>query len=192
MGVEKIDTKSKILDIAEGFIVQGGYNAFSFRDIAEAVGIKSASVHYHYSTKADLVSAVMARYTESFFRQLPDPTDESLDPKIMINGFIDGFKAKIVDQRDMSLCTMLTSNKGILPESVGHELAAFYQFLLDWLSRIFVRLEKIDEDSGLIQASQLLACLHGASILVQGTDKPDFFDKALSRWKAHCLPSSLL
>ena len=186
MMADKNATKTKIMDTAEGFIVQGGYNAFSFRDIAEAVGIKSASVHYHYPTKADLVSAVMERYTQAFAAQLPDPTDEKFDPKALLNGFIDGFKAKIVDQRDMSLCTMLTSNKSILPESVSSELAAFYQLILDWLSQVFVRLEQIDEEAGLIQASQLLACLHGASILVQGTDQPDFFEKALSNWKARC------
>ncbi|UTV99615.1 TetR/AcrR family transcriptional regulator [Marinomonas rhizomae] len=183
MTTDKNDTKTKIMDTAEGFIVQGGYNAFSFRDIAEAVGIKSASVHYHYPTKADLVSAVMARYTESFSIQLPDPTDESLDPKIMINGFIDGFKAKIVDQRDMSLCTMLTSNKATLPEAVCIELAAFYQLILDWLTHVFVRLDKVDKNAGFMKASQLLASLHGASILVQGTNQPDFFNHALSDWR---------
>lgn len=171
------------MDTAEGFIVQGGYNAFSFRDIADAVGIKSASVHYHYPTKADLVSAVMARYTESFSIQLPDPTDESLDPKIMINGFIDGFKVKIVDQRNMSLCTTLTADKHCLPESVSSELAAFYQLILDWLTQVFMRLDKIDKNAGFMRASQLLASLHGASIFVQGTGQPDFFDKALSDWR---------
>jgi TetR/AcrR family transcriptional repressor of nem operon len=185
MTVERNDTKSKILDAAEGFIVQGGYSAFSFRDIAEAVGIKSASVHYHYPTKADLVSAVMVRYTADFSSQLPNPNNEGITVKALLNGFIDGFKTKIVDQRDMSLCTMLTSNKAILPESVCIELAAFYQLILDWLSQVFMRLDQVDEDSGLIQASQLLACLHGASILVQGTDQPDFFDRALSEWRKY-------
>lgn len=186
MTVEKNDTKTKILDAAERFIIQGGYSSFSFRDIAEAVGIKSASVHYHYPTKGDLVSAVMVRYTSDFSELLPNPKDEKFSPKILLNGFIKGFKAKIVDQRDMSLCTMLTSNKAILPEAVCIQLAAFYQLILDWLSQVFVRLDQINEDLGLIQASQLLACLHGASILVQGTDQPDFFDRALSDWKARC------
>ncbi|PYF80476.1 MULTISPECIES: TetR/AcrR family transcriptional regulator [Marinomonas] len=187
MTVERNDTKNKILDIAEGFIVKGGYNAFSFRDIADAVGIKSASVHYHYPTKGDLVSAVMGRYTRDFSELLPNPNDDKFDPKMLLDGFIKGFKDKVVDQRDMSLCTMLTSNKAILPESVGAELAAFYQLILDWLSQVFVRLDPINKDSGLILASQLLACLHGASILVQGTNQSEFFDHALSEWRSRYL-----
>ncbi|WP_212917129.1 TetR/AcrR family transcriptional regulator [Marinomonas sp. A3A] len=185
MIVEKNDTKSKILDTAERLITLGGYNAFSFRDIADEIGIKSASVHYHYPTKGDLVSAVMARYNEEFSEQLPNLNNEQLNPNVLLNSFIDGFKAKIVDQRNMSLCTMLTSDKTILPEQVCNELVTFYQLKLDWLTQIFVRLGDIEDDKALTQAVQLLACLHGASILVQGTDKPDFFDRALSEWRQY-------
>lgn len=183
MTADKNDTKTKIMDTAEGFIVQGGYNAFSFRDIAEAVGIKSASVHYHYPTKADLVSAVMARYTESFSIQLPDPTDESLDPKIMINGFIDGFKAKIVDQRDMSLCTMLTADKHCLPEEVRTALANFYNVKIEWLTLVFMKLESIQKDKAKVRGIQFLATLHGASVLVQATNQTEFYEQAVSVWR---------
>jgi len=183
MSKAKNDTKSKIQDVAERFIIQGGYGAFSFRDIAESVGIKSASVHYHYPTKGDLVAAVMARYTHDFSQVLPDPCDEGLDAKDLLYGFIDGFKAKVVTQGNMSLCTMLTSDKPILPESVSHELAIFYRLKLDWLMQVLVRLEQTSKEEALIKASQLLACLHGASLLVQGTNDPTFFDRALSDWR---------
>ena len=183
MTADKNDTKTKILDAAEGFIVQGGYNAFSFRDIAEAVGIKSASAHYHYPTKGDLVAAVMARYTELFAQLLPNPNDESLDPKTLLNGFINGFKTKIVDQRNMSICTVLAADRRLLPEEVCNELSVFYQQKLIWLSKVFVRLNQTDEDTAFVSASQLLACLHGASILVQGTNQPVLFDHALSDWR---------
>ncbi|GAB3478559.1 TetR/AcrR family transcriptional regulator [Marinomonas epiphytica] len=179
----KVDTKSKIMDVAEEFISQGGYGAFSFRDIAEKVGIKSASVHYHYPTKGDLVAAVMARYTHEFSQMLPNPCDATLSTKDLINGFIDGFKAKVVDQMNMSLCTMLTSDKASLPDAVSQELAIFYKLKLDWLKQVFMRLEQSGEEKALTKASQLLACLHGASILVQGADDPAFFDRALSHWR---------
>jgi TetR/AcrR family transcriptional repressor of nem operon len=183
MSKTKADTKCKIQDAAEGFIIQGGYGAFSFRDIAESVGIKSASVHYHYPTKGDLVAAVMARYTEDFSQQLPNPSDEQLEAKDMLHGFINGFKAKIVNQRNMSLCTMLTSDMTVLPESVCLELAAFYELKIHWLTQVFARLDQVNESEALDKASQLLACLHGASILVQGANNTVLFDRALSYWR---------
>lgn len=180
----KNDTKRQIQDVAERLIIQGGYNAFSFRAIAEEIGIKSASVHYHFPTKANLASAILARYTLLFSEQLPNPNNEKVNASLLLNGFIDGFKAKVVDQRNMSLCTMLTADKRILPEEVSAELAAFYNVKLAWLTQVFMRLEQVTEDQALILASQLLASLHGASVLVQGTNQPDFFDRALSNWKS--------
>ena len=61
---------TEILDAAEGFARQTGYNGFSFRDIAAEIGIKSASVHYHFPTKGDLGAALARRYAERFFERL--------------------------------------------------------------------------------------------------------------------------
>ncbi|SBS24647.1 HTH-type transcriptional regulator TtgR [Marinomonas spartinae] len=177
------DTKTRIMDSAERAIVQSGYGAFSFRDIAEEIGIKSASVHYHYPTKGDLAVAVMTRFTDEFRTLLPDPKLASIDPRAMLNGFIDGFKKKIVEQHNMSLCTMLTADKHLLPESVGVALAEFYEVKLSWLTQVFVRLNNFADDQARVKAGQLLASLHGASVLVQATGEVDWFEKALSLWR---------
>ena len=50
MGSEKA---SKILLVACSVIMERGYNGFSFRDVAAEVGIKSATIHYHFPTKAE-------------------------------------------------------------------------------------------------------------------------------------------
>ena len=51
----------EILEVAERHMRAGGFDAVSFRDIAAEVGIKSASVHYHFPQKADLGAAVVQR-----------------------------------------------------------------------------------------------------------------------------------
>ena len=45
-----------IMDAAERRMRSGGFNGFSFRDIADDVGVKSSSVHYHFPTKDALVA----------------------------------------------------------------------------------------------------------------------------------------
>ncbi len=55
--------KEAILNAAENKARLGGYNNFSFRELANEVGIKSASVHYHFPTKADLGAELVKRYT---------------------------------------------------------------------------------------------------------------------------------
>jgi len=52
-------TRKRILDIAEKLILTRGYNGFSYQDISETIGIRKASIHYHYPLKENLVE----RYT---------------------------------------------------------------------------------------------------------------------------------
>ena len=57
-----MDTRDKILKISTELIRKGGYNSFSFRDLAQKSGIKSSSVHYYFPTKSDLVVELIKNY----------------------------------------------------------------------------------------------------------------------------------
>lgn len=63
-------TVERILDAAETRIKLTGYNAVSFRELVDAVSVKSPSVHYHFPAKADLGVALVKRYHERFFEAL--------------------------------------------------------------------------------------------------------------------------
>ena len=65
--------REQILDAAEKRARMAGYHGFSFRDVAEDVGIKSSSVHYHFPTKGDLCEALARRYTVRAADRLGDP-----------------------------------------------------------------------------------------------------------------------
>src|SRR5215468_7490023 len=60
------DTAGKILDLAETLIQTRGYNAFSYQDIADALGVTKTSIHYHFESKTDLGVAVIERYAKNF------------------------------------------------------------------------------------------------------------------------------
>ena len=64
------DTSSRILDIAEHLVQTRGFNAFSYADIAAALNITKASLHYHFPTKAKLGERLVERYQESFLAAL--------------------------------------------------------------------------------------------------------------------------
>ena len=63
-------TAEKILDVSERLVQLRGYNAFSYADVAKAVGIRKASLHHHFATKADLGRALVVRYREAFLSAL--------------------------------------------------------------------------------------------------------------------------
>jgi len=63
-------TSGRILDIAERLVQTRGFNAFSYADIAAALNITKASLHYHFATKAKLGERLVERYQESFIAAL--------------------------------------------------------------------------------------------------------------------------
>ncbi|MBC7983400.1 MAG: TetR/AcrR family transcriptional regulator [Candidatus Obscuribacterales bacterium] len=61
-----IHTRLAILKRAERYLQAAGYASFSFRTIAADLGIKSASVHYHFKSKEDLGVAMLTTYRVRF------------------------------------------------------------------------------------------------------------------------------
>ena len=57
-------TRQSILHAAAGLFRQQGYAAVSLRDIAEAVGMKTGSLYYHFSSKESLVEEILALGTQ--------------------------------------------------------------------------------------------------------------------------------
>ena len=58
------DTKERIIELADRLIKTRGYNAFSYKDIADPLEIKNAAIHYYFPSKADLGIAVIDQEIE--------------------------------------------------------------------------------------------------------------------------------
>jgi AcrR family transcriptional regulator len=56
-----IDTKQKIMDVAERLFGEQGYDATSLRHIIAEAGVNLAAVHYHFGSKEDLLLEVVMR-----------------------------------------------------------------------------------------------------------------------------------
>ncbi len=73
-------TSDDILTCARSLIVTGGYNGFSYADVARVVGIRKASIHHHFPAKADLVRVLVARYREEAQKGLEAIGHHHADP----------------------------------------------------------------------------------------------------------------
>lgn len=60
------DTKEKIVALARDYFQNVGFQSFSFQDIADDLGIKKASVHYHYPSKDELGLEILEVYYKDF------------------------------------------------------------------------------------------------------------------------------
>ena len=72
------------MDLAEAHIRNAGYGRFSFRDLAAEIGIKSASVHHHFPTKATMAAAVARRYGDRFLAAVARRPNESAGDAISV------------------------------------------------------------------------------------------------------------
>ena len=165
-----------ILAVAEKMAREGGYNAFSFREIAKAVGIKSSSVHYHFPTKADLGAAVARNYTDAFMANLGEVTELMEQDKDPIEVYVMAFKGALVKDKQMCLCGLLGAEVSSLPESVVAEINTFFKRNIEWLTEVYR--QKGDSGDPGARALQTLSLLEGALLVSMSLNDPTAFDKA--------------
>jgi AcrR family transcriptional regulator len=57
----RMEPREEILDIAAGLFVDRGFAATSTRDIAEAVGLRQASLYFHFANKEEILGELLQR-----------------------------------------------------------------------------------------------------------------------------------
>lgn len=168
------DTAGKIMDVAEAGMRTGGYNSISYRDIASEIGIKSASVHYHFPQKEDLGFAVVRRYRERFVAALGNAESSHMTAGEKQDHLIELFRAALRDDQMICLCGLLGAEAPGLPPIVVAEVSTFFQYLIDWLTSVLAESE--DEDMARQRATMIISSLEGAMILASGTSDPSKFE----------------
>lgn len=164
---------SEILDVAETQMRKGGFDAVSFRDLAGAVGVKSASVHYHFPQKTDLGQAVVVRYRERIFESLGDATGVAGTPAERLERLLTIYRTALTDADSVCLCNMLGAEAQYLPENVAAEVAVFFRGVLTWTKKALNPETNSQNTSD--WASYLLSSLQGAMVLSVATNNHDHY-----------------
>lgn len=175
------ETARQIIDLAEAAIATRGYSAFSFREIAADLGIKSASVHYHFPTKAHLGLAVARCYRERYAAALEDIARQQESPAAALNVLVDIYRQHMLTSERMSVCMMLAAEIKQLPAEIQLEMRAFYQLNIDWMLALIQRQhpDLVAEDAN-ARASQLFALLQGALMGAKTQNDPAYFERVVA------------
>ncbi len=171
-----MDSATQILDIAERRMRQTGYNAVSYRDIAAEMGIKSASLHYHFPKKEDLGTALTQRYSDRFASALEQIAAREVAPKERIKAFVDIYSTELKQQGLVCLCAVLGAETEGLPKRVSHEIKSFFDKNMDWLAQQY---EALGKDSPAAYAKTTLSLLSGAMIVSACNNDNSIFDAAI-------------
>jgi TetR/AcrR family transcriptional regulator, transcriptional repressor for nem operon len=173
-----MDIREAILSSAEARIRAGGYHACSFREIASDVGIKSASVHYYFPTKAELGAALVARYQARFLAEIGSPDDQrGLAAKL--NAMRSAFRDGLARGDGMCLCGVLATEMRSLPSPVTGATQHYFIACNDWLHHVFARAH-IEQPER--KALQVTALLQGAMLQAIALEDVGAFDAALEAY----------
>jgi TetR/AcrR family transcriptional repressor of nem operon len=163
-------TAEQLMDLAEAHIRNAGYGGFSFRDLAAEAGIKSATVHHHFRTKATMAAAVARRYADRFFAAVARRPNETTDDAIA--AYRSAFKASLDRDGLMCLFGVLGAEAGGLSPEVANEILSFFRRCIDDLSR------RIGGPDAEARAFQVMATLEGGMILARVYKDIEAFDQA--------------
>jgi TetR/AcrR family transcriptional repressor of nem operon len=178
------DTAERILDVAQRLVQTRGFNGFSYADVASELGITTASLHYHYASKAQLGEALIDRYAARFSQALaaiearPDPAPAKLA------AYADLY-AGVLEAERLCLCGMLAADYDTLPNAMRSSVVEFFDDNEVWLSRV---LEKgrdegtLDYQGSAVEAARMIVCaLEGAMLVARPYGDSARFQSAATR-----------
>jgi len=178
------DTKQTILQAARLVVQSRGYNALSFRELAKDVGIKSASIHYHYPTKGDLGAALAKRYTEDASDYMEQLLTNSDDPAAIMKDYTAAFRAALEQDNRMCLCGIMAAEHHDLPAEVRVEVDGFTDANIRWLVKVLALSQPQAQPDALErQAQSIFAAVQGAQLMARGRNDLAVFDQTIASYR---------
>jgi len=171
---------AEIVGHARSLLESGGYNGFSYADVAARVNISKASIHHHFPSKAELVRVVVALYRAEAREGLAILDRQLADPLGELNAYVDYWSSCIRGgTSSFCICAMLAAELPLLPAEIVAEVRGHFDDLTGWLTTVLekgaaqgqLRLQGPAAD----EARAFMASVHGAMLAARGFADPGTF-----------------
>lgn len=164
-------TAERIMDAAQLMVQTRGFNGFSYADISALVGIRKASIHYHFPSKKDLGRELVVRYRAAFRDKLDRIDNQTTNSRRKLRDYAQLYLDALRDNDRMCLCGMLASDIATLPEEVSREVVSFFADNEAWLTKVLDDGRKIQALSfsgpAKSEAQFFLSGLQGAMLIAR-------------------------
>jgi TetR/AcrR family transcriptional regulator, transcriptional repressor for nem operon len=150
----QMDTRTRILNVAQDLVQRRGVNAMSFQDLADAVGIRKASVHHHFPDKSAMVVALLERYQENFASKVQTILSTNSQGAEQLEHYIQLFVSTLQESphNRVCLCGMLATEMATLDQEGVRLVRGFFASNIQWIAQI---LQKGREDKSLTFAGDV-------------------------------------
>lgn len=130
-----MNTRSRALELGRHYLQTLGFNGFSFQTVADALGIRKASLHYHFASKEDLGMALLDQYQKSYeewaLARVHLPALEKIEQLLQM------FTKMASDDNKICPTGVLCADFSSLPEPMKQQLRSFHLTQRTWLIRTF-------------------------------------------------------
>lgn len=183
-----INTKTALLNSAENAARRLGFDGFSYADLAEDVGIRKASIHHHFPTKANLSVALMARYHANFQAICAEIDASFSTGGAQLAELIKQYRQGNEDGKRICLCASFSANRDSLPTEVLHEISLFRTMVVEWMAAAFEK-GRVDGTISAVthpalEAASMMSLLEGAQLAARAEENIALFDNATMLLKA--------
>ena len=180
----RVDTYTKILDIGGKLAQTRGYNGFSYADIAAALRVTKASLHYHFPSKAELGARLIERYTQGFVTALEEIAESNEPHAEKLMRYMD-LHARAMQDGRMCLCGMFAAELSTLPRPIRAGIAHFFTVCDRWLSTLLedgraAGAFRFKGDAA-GEARLIASALQGALLVGRALGDPDYFEAIVRR-----------
>lgn len=179
------DTREEIMKTGRLMAQAGGYQSLSFRDIAQAVGVKSASIHYHFPTKGDLGAALAHRYADDMSEFLVGLTAVHKDVASTMRTYTALFREPLVNGNRMCLGGIMAAEHDQLPAEVRSGVDRFTDVNVEWLTKLLLS-AKIERTKARAarRALAIFSAIEGAQLMARGRNDVKVFDETLDMYRS--------
>lgn len=182
------DTKARLLESAERIVRERGYNGFSYADLAQEVGIRTASIHYHFRAKSDLALALIERYAERIAAGLAELSKAAPTGAHQIAGYVGVYRDALRQGSSLCLCVSLSADAESLEPTALSALEAFHRSGIAWLTQAYAlaaedgSIERVGVPAS--EAAATLALVEGAQLVGRASRSVEPFDAAVMQLRA--------
>lgn len=177
------NSREAILAAARRTAQAHGYNGLNFRDLAAAVGIKSASIYYHFPSKAELGAAVAKRYWEDAALVLDAMFEESGDALRCLRHYPDTFRQSLASDNRMCLSSFMAAEYEDLPDPVKKEVQAFADINVAWLAKLLTVVGGVGAGQSEGRARAIFAAVAGAQLMARGRADIGLYDTVIDSYR---------
>ena len=131
------------------------------------MGIKAASIYYHFPSKADLAAAVARRYWEDSAAFLDTLLSEASDPMRALARYPETFRWSLENDNRMCLSSFMSAEYDDLPEPVKKEVQTFADVNVSWLSKVLSAAKVVRRKESEQRARAIFAAIAGAQLMAR-------------------------